>query len=76
MNKLTLELNDSHSGVLVRVELDEGESSVGLHPDLNDVTVALDWKTKKDERRALARDEFRNQQKRTWKRGMRSAWVV
>lgn len=41
VDELTLKLNDSHGGVLVRVELDESESSVGLHPNLDDVAVAL-----------------------------------
>lgn len=41
VNELALELDDSHGGVLVRVELDKGESSVGLHSDLDDVAVAL-----------------------------------
>jgi hypothetical protein len=39
MNHLSLELNDSHRGVLVSVEFDESEAAVGLHPDLGEITA-------------------------------------
>ena len=39
MDHLSLELDDSHSGVLVGVKFDESEAAVGLHPDLGEITA-------------------------------------
>jgi hypothetical protein len=36
------QVDDRHGCVLVRVELDKGEPSVGLHADLDDVAEALE----------------------------------
>lgn len=36
------EVGDGVGGVLVRVELDEGEAAIGLHADLDDVAEALE----------------------------------
>ena len=42
MNELVLKLHNGQRGILVRVKLDESESSVGLHADLDNVAVALE----------------------------------
>ena len=62
VDELSLKLNDGHGGVLVRVELDESESSVGLHPDLDDVAVALQQIRKPEEGISIATRSCR------WKR--------
>jgi len=46
VDHLSLELDDSHRGVLVGVQFNESEASVGLHPDLGEIATRLE---KRDE---------------------------
>ena len=46
MHRVVLQVDDGLSGVLVCVEFDESETSVGLHTDLDDISVSLE---KRDE---------------------------
>ena len=41
MNHRTLQVDDRVRSVLVRVEFDECESSIGLHTDFDDVSESL-----------------------------------
>lgn len=42
VDHLSLKLNNGHRSVLVRVEFDEGEATVGLHSDLGQVPNRLE----------------------------------
>ena len=42
VNHLSLELDDSHSSVLVSVKFDESEASVRLHPDFGQIATRLE----------------------------------
>ena len=42
MDHLSLELDDSHSSVLMSVKLDESEAAVCLHPDFGQITARLE----------------------------------
>lgn len=42
MHHLPLQLDDSHSGVLVCVELDEGEPAISLHADFREIPDGLE----------------------------------